>query len=221
MHNRSRASSPAAKMRPSNSSTSTSRIRARTTWWVDPNPAPAVVGLLDCGVMAGLGAAMNTGNVSRGDSVAVIGCGGVGDVAIAGARLVRRVGDHRHRPRPEKAAVGNGIGRHLRQQSASSWIRSRRRSRPRTAAKCGARSSCSEAAHRPRRLTTGGALSPGGLFPGRSPAAAWVGAGKTAPPRAAAAGCRESGRRPSRPPSSPGHRCCRWSHTASPTRRRP
>ena len=37
--------------------------------------------------MAGLGAAMNTGNVSRGDSVAVIGCGGVGDVAIAGARL--------------------------------------------------------------------------------------------------------------------------------------
>ena len=37
--------------------------------------------------MAGLGAAMNTGNVGRGDSVAVIGCGGVGDAAIAGARL--------------------------------------------------------------------------------------------------------------------------------------
>jgi S-(hydroxymethyl)mycothiol dehydrogenase len=37
--------------------------------------------------MAGLGAAMNTGGVSRGDSVAVIGCGGVGDAAIAGARL--------------------------------------------------------------------------------------------------------------------------------------
>ncbi len=37
--------------------------------------------------MAGLGAAMNTGHVSRGDSVAVIGCGGVGDAAIAGARL--------------------------------------------------------------------------------------------------------------------------------------
>jgi S-(hydroxymethyl)mycothiol dehydrogenase len=54
---------------------------------VDPNADPAVVGLLGCGVMAGLGAAMNTGNVSRGDSVAVIGCGGVGDAAIAGARL--------------------------------------------------------------------------------------------------------------------------------------
>ena len=37
--------------------------------------------------MAGLGAAINTGDVSRGDSVAVIGCGGVGDAAIAGARL--------------------------------------------------------------------------------------------------------------------------------------
>ena len=54
---------------------------------VDPRSDPAVVGLLGCGVMAGLGAAMNTGNVSRGDSVAVIGCGGVGDAAIAGARL--------------------------------------------------------------------------------------------------------------------------------------
>ncbi|KQU02886.1 S-(hydroxymethyl)mycothiol dehydrogenase [Rhodococcus sp. Leaf7] len=54
---------------------------------VDPSADPAVVGLLGCGVMAGLGAAMNTGNVGRGDSVAVIGCGGVGNAAIAGARL--------------------------------------------------------------------------------------------------------------------------------------
>ncbi|WP_127783349.1 S-(hydroxymethyl)mycothiol dehydrogenase [Rhodococcus sp. X156] len=54
---------------------------------VDASADPAVVGLLGCGVMAGIGAAVNTGNVSRGDSVAVIGCGGVGDAAIAGARL--------------------------------------------------------------------------------------------------------------------------------------
>jgi S-(hydroxymethyl)mycothiol dehydrogenase len=54
---------------------------------VNPAVAPEVAGLLGCGVMAGLGAAMNTGGVSRGDSVAVIGCGGVGDAAIAGARL--------------------------------------------------------------------------------------------------------------------------------------
>ncbi|MEU4239715.1 S-(hydroxymethyl)mycothiol dehydrogenase [Actinoplanes sp. NPDC026619] len=48
---------------------------------------PAAVGLLGCGVMAGIGAAINTGGVTRGDSVAVIGCGGVGDGAIAGAAL--------------------------------------------------------------------------------------------------------------------------------------
>src|SRR6187200_690304 len=54
---------------------------------VDPEADAAVAGLLGCGVMAGLGAAVNTGNVSRGDSVAVIGCGGVGVAAIAGARL--------------------------------------------------------------------------------------------------------------------------------------
>ncbi|MEY2471254.1 MAG: S-(hydroxymethyl)mycothiol dehydrogenase [Actinomycetota bacterium] len=48
---------------------------------------PAVAGLLGCGVMAGLGASMLTGNVQRGDTVAVFGCGGVGDAAIAGAKL--------------------------------------------------------------------------------------------------------------------------------------
>jgi S-(hydroxymethyl)mycothiol dehydrogenase len=55
---------------------------------VDPAADPAVAGLLGCGVMAGLGAAVNTGAVSRDDTVAVIGCGGVGDAAIAGAALV-------------------------------------------------------------------------------------------------------------------------------------
>ncbi|GAA0796785.1 S-(hydroxymethyl)mycothiol dehydrogenase [Spirilliplanes yamanashiensis] len=55
---------------------------------VDPAARPAAVGLLGCGVMAGIGAAVNTGGVTRGDSVAVIGCGGVGDGAIAGAALV-------------------------------------------------------------------------------------------------------------------------------------
>ncbi|GLY50736.1 S-(hydroxymethyl)mycothiol dehydrogenase [Lentzea sp. NBRC 102530] len=54
---------------------------------VDPSARAAAVGLLGCGVMAGVGAAVNTGGVGRGDSVAVIGCGGVGDGAIAGARI--------------------------------------------------------------------------------------------------------------------------------------
>jgi S-(hydroxymethyl)mycothiol dehydrogenase len=54
---------------------------------VDPEAPATAAGLLGCGVMAGLGAAMNTGNVGRGDSVAVFGCGGVGDAAIAGSYL--------------------------------------------------------------------------------------------------------------------------------------
>src|SRR5512140_1545696 len=54
---------------------------------VNPAASPAAAGLIGCGVMAGLGAAMNTAAVSRGDSVAVFGCGGVGNAAIAGARL--------------------------------------------------------------------------------------------------------------------------------------
>src|SRR4249919_3225880 len=54
---------------------------------VDSAAPATAAGLLGCGVMAGLGAAINTGNVSRGDTVAVIGCGGVGCAAIAGAHL--------------------------------------------------------------------------------------------------------------------------------------
>ncbi|TIC83287.1 S-(hydroxymethyl)mycothiol dehydrogenase [Nocardioides sp. GY 10113] len=54
---------------------------------VDPDARPAAVGLLGCGVMAGIGAAINTGAVTRGKSVAVIGCGGVGVAAIAGSAL--------------------------------------------------------------------------------------------------------------------------------------
>ena len=60
---------------------------------IDPAAPPQAAGLIGCGVMAGFGAAVNTGGVTRGDTVAVIGCGGVGDAAIAasalaGARIV-------------------------------------------------------------------------------------------------------------------------------------
>ncbi|WP_030984490.1 S-(hydroxymethyl)mycothiol dehydrogenase [Streptomyces sp. NRRL S-1813] len=58
---------------------------------VDPRMAPEAAGLLGCGVMAGIGAAINTGGVGRGDSVAVIGCGGVGNAAVVGARLAGAV----------------------------------------------------------------------------------------------------------------------------------
>ncbi|MCW2620674.1 MAG: mycothiol-dependent formaldehyde dehydrogenase [Frankiales bacterium] len=52
---------------------------------VDPSADPAAAGLLGCGVMAGFGAAVNTAPVRQGDTVAVLGCGGVGDAAVAGA----------------------------------------------------------------------------------------------------------------------------------------
>ncbi len=54
---------------------------------VDPEARAAAVGLLGCGVMAGIGAAINTGGATRGRSVAVIGCGGVGAASVAGAAL--------------------------------------------------------------------------------------------------------------------------------------
>ena len=54
---------------------------------VDPRARPEAAGLIGCGIMAGFGAAVNTGQVSRGDTVAVIGCGGVGCAAIAGSNI--------------------------------------------------------------------------------------------------------------------------------------
>jgi S-(hydroxymethyl)mycothiol dehydrogenase len=60
---------------------------------VDPAARPEVAGLLGCGIMAGLGAALNTASVQRGETVAVIGCGGVGSAAVLGATVAgaRRV----------------------------------------------------------------------------------------------------------------------------------
>ncbi len=54
---------------------------------VNSDASPAAAGLLGCGVMAGFGAATYTGGISRGQSIAVFGCGGVGDAAIAAAKL--------------------------------------------------------------------------------------------------------------------------------------
>src|SRR6202171_1891026 len=54
---------------------------------VDARAKPEAAGLLGCGVMAGFGAAAHTGNVGRDDSIAVFGCGGVGNAAIAAAKL--------------------------------------------------------------------------------------------------------------------------------------
>ena len=74
---------------------------------VDPGARAAAVGLLGCGVMAGLGAAINTGNVGRGKSVAVIGCGGVGVGRGRGLGARRRGEDHRRRHRRPEARGRN------------------------------------------------------------------------------------------------------------------
>ncbi len=77
---------------------------------VDAEADPGAVGLLGCGVMAGLGAAINTGGVKRGDSVAVIGCGGVGAAAIAGAALAGATTVIAVDRDPQKLAAAVGLG---------------------------------------------------------------------------------------------------------------
>jgi S-(hydroxymethyl)glutathione dehydrogenase / alcohol dehydrogenase len=54
---------------------------------VDKDIPLNVVSLIGCGVMTGVGAAINTAQIKPGSSVCVIGCGGVGISAIQGARI--------------------------------------------------------------------------------------------------------------------------------------
>ena len=54
---------------------------------VDNDVPLDVVSLVGCGVTTGVGAAINTAEVSPGSSVVVFGCGGVGISAIQGARI--------------------------------------------------------------------------------------------------------------------------------------
>ncbi len=54
---------------------------------VDTDLADEQLALLGCGVTTGLGAALNTAGVQPGSSVAVIGCGGVGQSVVQGARI--------------------------------------------------------------------------------------------------------------------------------------
>ena len=77
---------------------------------VDREADAAAVGLLGCGVMAGFGAAVNTGEVTRGESIAVIGCGGVGDAAIAGARVAGATTIIAVDTDPRKLEIARGFG---------------------------------------------------------------------------------------------------------------
>ena len=62
-------------------------VPANTVFPVDPSLPLEQVALLGCAVMTGVGAVLNTAKVRPGDSVLVIGCGGVGLSAIQGARI--------------------------------------------------------------------------------------------------------------------------------------
>jgi S-(hydroxymethyl)glutathione dehydrogenase/alcohol dehydrogenase len=54
---------------------------------IDPDTPHEIASLVGCGVMTGVGAALNTAGVTAGSSVVVFGCGGVGISAIQGARV--------------------------------------------------------------------------------------------------------------------------------------
>lgn len=53
-----------------------------------PDDVPLdIAALIGCGVLTGVGAALNTADIAQGDTVAVIGCGGVGLNVIQGAKI--------------------------------------------------------------------------------------------------------------------------------------
>jgi NDMA-dependent alcohol dehydrogenase len=62
-------------------------VPARTAIRVDPTLPLTELALMGCAVMTGVGAALNTAKVRPGDTVAVVGCGGVGLNVVQGARI--------------------------------------------------------------------------------------------------------------------------------------
>ena len=60
-------------------------VPARTAIRVDPALPLTELALMGCAVMTGVGAVLNTAQVRPGDSVAVVGCGGVGLNVVQGA----------------------------------------------------------------------------------------------------------------------------------------
>ena len=100
---------------------------------VDGRADPAAAGLLGCGVMAGFGAATYTGGIDRDDSIAVFGCGGVGNAAIAAARARGRAHDHRRRPRRARSSSGRSASARRTRSTRRRTTRSRRSARSPTA----------------------------------------------------------------------------------------
>ncbi len=62
-------------------------VPAITAVKLPPDIDPAVAAMLGCAAVTGVGAALNTADIHEGDTVAVVGCGGVGLNVVQGARL--------------------------------------------------------------------------------------------------------------------------------------
>jgi S-(hydroxymethyl)glutathione dehydrogenase/alcohol dehydrogenase len=77
---------------------------------IDPDIPFHHAALLGCGVATGLGAVLNTARVQPGDSVAVIGCGGVGLSAVQGARIAGAGQVIAIDPVPEKRTLALALG---------------------------------------------------------------------------------------------------------------
>jgi S-(hydroxymethyl)glutathione dehydrogenase/alcohol dehydrogenase len=71
---------------------------------------PAVTALLGCAVVTGVGAALNTASISAGDTVVVIGCGGVGLNVVQGARIAGAERIVAVDVRPEKLDLAHAMG---------------------------------------------------------------------------------------------------------------
>lgn len=61
-------------------------VSARSAVKIDPALPPEIAALFGCAVMTGVGAVVNTAKVAPGESVAILGLGGVGLAALVGAR---------------------------------------------------------------------------------------------------------------------------------------
>jgi len=64
-------------------------VRAAAVTRITSPIPPSSAALIGCGVMTGVGSVLNVARVAAGESVAVIGCGGVGLNVVQGARLAQ------------------------------------------------------------------------------------------------------------------------------------
>ncbi len=120
-------------------------VPVRTAIKVDPSLPLTELALMGCAVMTGVGAVINTARVRPGDTVAVVGCGGVGLNVVQGARIAGAQHDRRDRSRPGQARAGAraGCDRSRRREP----LRSRRGGR---GARPGRRRPCVRSARPPR-----------------------------------------------------------------------